>query len=403
MINSMLPLTPRPLLLHTILLLSSLLFLPGCDRAGVNAAQTGSADAAAPLPQVGIVEIRPRPVALDTELAGRTTSYLIAEVRPQVSGIILDRAYEEGSRITVGQLLYRIDPATYQAAYDSAVATLRRDEAAMTRARLTADRYRELLKTKSVSQEVYDDAAAALKQAKATVDIDKAALESARINLDYTRVTAPISGRIGRSNVTQGALVTASQATPLATIQQYDPIYVDVTQSSAELLRLKRILASGQLQPTGELDANVALILEDGTNYAHRGRLQFTEVSVDENTGSVTLRAVFPNPEHQLLPGMYVRAVITEGVKQAAILAPQKAVTRDAKGRASAMVLGSGDRIEQRNLTLDRAVGNQWLVTAGLQPGDRLIVDGLQKVRPGIPASAVNLDTDGSNAAGSTN
>ena len=403
MVNSMLPLTPRPLLLHTILLLSSLLFLPGCDRAGVNAAQTGSADAAAPLPQVGIVEIRPRPVSLDTELAGRTTSYLIAEVRPQVSGIILDRAYEEGSRITVGQLLYRIDPATYQAAYDSAVATLRRDEAAMTRARLTADRYRELLKTKSVSQEVYDDAAAALKQAKATVDIDKAALESARINLDYTRVTAPISGRIGRSNVTQGALVTASQATPLATIQQYDPIYVDVTQSSAELLRLKRVLASGQLQPTGELDANVALILEDGTNYAHRGRLQFTEVSVDENTGSVTLRAVFPNPEHQLLPGMYVRAVITEGVKQAAILAPQKAVTRDAKGRASAMVLGSGDRIEQRNLTLDRAVGNQWLVTAGLQPGDRLIVDGLQKVRPGIPASAVNLDTDGSNAAGSTN
>lgn len=369
----------------TALLLSALM-LSGCNDADSTAtpAQTG-----APQPEVGVVEITPHPVTLDTELSGRTAAHLIAEVRPQVGGIILERQFEEGSEVKAGQVLYRIDPATYQAAYDLARATLARDEATVTTARLKADRYKELVKIQAVSQEDYDDAAAALKQARATVAMDKASVETARIELAYTRVTAPIDGRIGRSAVTRGALVTADQDNALATIQQLDPIYVDVTQASADLLRLKRALASGSLQRADELEANVELILEDGTRYGQRGRLQFSEVSVDERTGTVTLRAVFPNPQQELLPGMYVRARLIEGNRQAAILAPQQAVTHDTQGRPTALVLNADDTVELRNLTVERALGNQWLVTDGLQAGDRLIVDGLQKVQPGAQARAV--------------
>jgi len=366
------------------------LLVTGCGHPD-DAATAGTATGGAPAPEVGVVEIEPQSLIIETELAGRTNPYLIAEVRPQVGGIIRERLFEEGSEIEAGQVLYRIDPATYQAAYDSARATLARDEAGLLTARLKADRYAKLIETGVVSREDFDNAAAALKQAEATVAMDRAAVEAARIDLDYTRVTAPIAGTIGRSTVTQGALVTADQTAALATIQQLDPIYVDVTQSSVELLHLKRALASGRLQRTNGQDADVELILEDGSHYGITGRLQFSEVSVDERTGTVTLRAVFPNPDHELLPGMYVRAVLREGVRQAAILAPQQAVTRDAQGNATALVLNARGQVETHNVTVERAVGNQWLVTSGLAAGDRLIVDGLQKVRPGQDAQPVFL------------
>lgn len=370
--------------------------LSGCDTT-----QAQGQPGPAPIPEVGVVEVQAQPVTLSTELAGRTAPYLIAEVRPQVSGIIQQRLFSEGGEIEAGQVLYQIDPATYQAAYDNAKATLARDEAALTSAQLKVKRYKNLVKIKAVSQEAYDDALAALKQAQASVAMSEAAVQTARINLDYTQVTSPIAGRIGRSTVTPGALVTANQSDALATVRQLDPIYVDVTQSSAQMLSLKRALASGQLQRTEDLNANVELILEDGSRYSESGHLQFSEVNVDESTGTVTLRAVFPNPEQVLLPGMYVRAVIHEGVKPEAILAPQRSITRDTQGNATALVLNEQGVVEQRSLAVERAIGHQWLVTAGLEAGDQLIVDGLQKVRPGAPARAVSvvLDTDSATLA----
>ena len=354
-----------------------------------SAPSTQAGQSNAPVPTVGIYEVQPQSLTLNAELAGRTAAYKIADVRPQVSGIVIDRAFREGAVVELGQILYQIDPATYQAAYDSAKATLARDAAAFTTTRLKAERYADLVKVNAVSQEAYDEADAAMKQAQATVAMDKAALQSARIALDYTQVSAPIAGRIGRSTITQGALVTGNQATALATIRQLDPIYVDVTQSSAELLRLKRALSNGEFQRPEQLSAKVELILEDGSLYAHKGELKFSEVTVDESTGSVTLRALFPNPEQQLLPGMYVRAQVLEGIRQQAILVPQQAVTRDAKGNASVLVLNSEDQVEVRALEVARAVGNQWLIRTGLTAGDRVIVDGLQKVRPGSKANAI--------------
>lgn len=345
-----------------------------------------AATAAAPAPVVGVLAVQPRPVSLSTELSGRTSAYLLAEVRPQVAGIVKSRQFEEGGEVKAGQALYQIDSATYRTAVDSAQAALAKAEANAVTAKLKAQRYDELAGIDAVSKQARDDAQATLKQAEADVAAAKAALQTARINLDYTRVAAPISGRIGRSTVTPGALVTAGQTTALASIQQLDPIYVDVTQSSAELLRLQRALASGQLKRSGNGQAKVQLVLEDGSAYAAEGRLQFSEVAVDEGTGSVTLRAVFPNPRHTLLPGMYVRAVLEEGVDEQAILAPQSAVSRDAKGNATALVLGADGKVQQRTLKADRAVGDQWLVSSGLAAGDKLIVDGLQKVRPGAPA-----------------
>lgn len=360
--------------------------------AGCQNAESGTSSDPAPLPKVGVVEVQARDVTLSTELAGRTSAYLVAEVRPQVGGIVRERRYEEGSEVEAGQVLYHIDPAIYEATVDSARAVLARDEAEAEIAALKVRRYAGLIKNQAVSQEDYDEVRAELKQARATVAMDKATLAAAEIDLAYTQVKAPIGGRIGRSAVTPGALVTANQASALATVQQLDPIYVDVTQSSAEMLRLKRSLSSGLLKAPEDA-ASVELILEDGSRYAHRGRLQFSEVSVDQQTGTVTLRAVFPNPEQQLLPGMYVRAVLHEGTREHAILVPQRAVSRDARGAASALVLNADGKVESRELGIARAVGNAWLVDSGLQAGDRLIIDGVQKIRVGAAAEAVPHET----------
>ena len=299
-------------------------------------------------PEVAVMVVKPERVALTTELAGRTSAYLIAEVRPQVGGIIQKRLFTEGSDVKAGEVLYQIDPATYQAAYDSAKAALARAEANLIPVRLKAERYRELVKINAVSKQDYDDASAALKQAEADVEAGKAALETARINLAYTRVTAPISGRIGRSSVTDGALVTASQPAALATIQQLGSMYVDVTQSSAELLRLKQNLASGLLKSSGAAQARVKLLLEDGSAYPLPGTLKFSEVTVDQSTGSITLRAIFPNPKQTLLPGMFVRAILEEGVNEQAILVPQRGVTRNPAGNAMVMVVGAEEKVEPR-------------------------------------------------------
>lgn len=340
-------------------------------------------------PEVGVMEIKPERVALTTELSGRTSAHLTAEVRPQVSGIIQKRVFVEGSDVKAGQLLYQIDPASYQAAYASAKAALARAEANLIPARLKAERYKELVAIKAVSQQDYDDAHAALKQAEADVASSKAAVETARINLAYTRVTAPISGRIGRSTVTDGALVTANQPTALATIQQLSQMYVDVTQSSAELLELKRSLSNGLLKKGGASQTKVKLILEDGSVYGLPGSLKFSEVTVDQSTGSITLRAVFPNPSQQLLPGMFVRAVLEEGISEQAILVPQRGVTRNPKGEALVMVVGAEEKVEPRPIQVLRTVGDAWLVTDGLKAGDRVILEGIQRTRPGTPVKAV--------------
>lgn len=348
-----------------------------------------------PTPEVGTVTVREQEVVLTTELPGRTSPYLIAEVRPQVSGIIQKRLFEEGSVVKKGAVLYQIDPAPFQAAYDSAQASLTRAQANIPAIRSRAERYRDLLVDKAVSRQDFDDVDSALKQAEAEAVYWKAAVQTAGINLGYTKVKAPISGRIGRSNITVGALVTANQPVAMATIQQLDPIYVDVPQSTAELLRLKRRIESGTLDRSGTSQRKVRLNLEDGKPYAWEGTLQFQDVTVDRTTGSVILRAVFPNPEGVLLPGMFVRGVAQEGVNKKAILIPQHAVSRDPKGNPLALLVGPDGNVVQKQLTIDRAVGNQWLVTAGLVPGEKVIVEGMQKVRPGAPAKAVSADETG--------
>jgi membrane fusion protein (multidrug efflux system) len=337
-------------------------------------------------PQVGVLTIQPQRVAITTELAGRTSPVLMADVRPQITGIVQARNFKEGSEVAAGALLYQVDAAPYRASLDSAHATMAKAQATLQSARLKAERYRELVAIKAVSQQDAEDAAAALGQAEADVASAKASVQTARINLDYTRITAPIAGRIGKSSVTAGALVTANQSIALATVQKLDPIYVDVTQSSAAVLRLKRALAEGSLRAAGTTAkdaAKVSLLLEDGTRYALTGRLQFSDVTVDPGTGAITLRAEFPNPNRELLPGMYVRAVVEEGVSEQALLAPQAAVSRNAAGKPVAYVVGADDKLEQRALQTERAIGDQWLVTAGLKAGDRLVVNGAQKARAG--------------------
>ena len=352
-------------------------------------------------PEVAVVWVKPERVTITTELSGRTSAYLIAEVRPQVGGIIQKRLFTEGSDVKAGQVLYQIDPATYQAAYDSARAVMDRAGANLIPARLKAERYKELLGINAISVQDYDDAYAALKQAEADIAINKAAVETARINLAYTRVSAPISGRIGKSSVTIGALVTASQSASLATIQQLDPVYVDVTQSSIEMLQLKRDLASGQIKRDGPNQAKVSLLLEDGISYPLQGTLKFSDVTIDQSTGSVTLRTVFPNPNQILLPGMYVRAVLEEGVIEQAIQVPQRGVTRDSAGNATAMIVGVGDKVESRTLKVIRAIGDTWLVSEGLNPGDRLIVEGLQKAQPGTTVKPVAFGVKSGESAAS--
>ncbi|KAA0891289.1 efflux RND transporter periplasmic adaptor subunit [Oryzomonas rubra] len=372
------------------------LLLTGCGKKQVAAPKAGP-------PEVGVVVIQPQRVALTTELPGRTSPHLIAEVRPQVNGIIQKRVFTEGSDVKAGQVLYQIDPATYQATYASAKAALAKSEASLASVRLKAGRYKELVKIKAVSQQDYDDAYAALKQGEADVASSKAALETARINLAYTKVTAPISGRIGRSAVTDGALVTANQATALATIQQLSSMYVDVTQSSAELLRLKQSLASGLLKSNAATQARVKLMMEDGSAYPLPGSLKFSEVTVDQSTGSVTLRAIFPNPKQALLPGMFVRAILEEGINENAILVPQRGVSRNQKGEATVMVVGAEEKVEPRVIKVARTVGENWLVSDGLKAGDRVILEGLQKARPGTPVKAIPFgSTPAATPAGAT-
>jgi membrane fusion protein (multidrug efflux system) len=331
----------------------------------------------APPPEVGVVVLRAQSATLTAELPGRTTPYRISDVRPQVNGLILKRLFTEGSEVKEGQPLYQIDPAPYQASYNNA-------NAALTTSKAKADRYRQLLRASAVAPQDYDDALAAYKQAAANV-------QTARINLGYTRITAPISGRIGISNVTEGALVTSGQTTALTTIQSLDPIYVNIPQSSTQLLELRQAVAAGQLNKETPVVTNVGLWLEDGSKYPLAGKLQFTDVTVDTSTGAVTLRAIFPNPHRVLLPGMYVRAIVGEGVAPNAILAPQQGVIRDTRGLPTAWVVGKDNKAESRTLQVARSVGNDWMVTSGLRDGDKLIVEGTQNLRPGIsvrPAAA---------------
>jgi len=341
------------------------------------------------VPEVATVTVARQRVELTTELPGRTSPYRVAEIRPQVNGLIQKRLFTEGSDVQAGQVLYQIDPTPFQAALDNAKAALGRAEANLPALQLKADRYKQALADKAVAQQDLDDATAALKQAEADVAYYQAMEETARINLGYTRVVSPISGRIGRSTVTDGAIATAYQPMALATIQQLDPIYVDVPQSTTELLRLEE----KRMDRDGTNANQVDLILEDGTKYPLEGTLQFRDVSVDPTTASVILRMVFPNPNGVLLPGMFVLAVVKEGINEQGILIPQQAVSRDPKGNPLALIVNASGKVEQRSIVLDRAIGDQWLVASGLAPGDRVIAEGMQKVMPGLPVKEVPFGT----------
>lgn len=337
--------------------------------------------------EVGVVEVTRADVPLEAELPGRTSAYRKAEVRPQVSGIIQKRLFTEGAEIKAGTPLYQIDPATYKAALASAQAELARAEANLAAAEARESRYKNLVAIKAISQQDYDDAQATLGQTKAGVQLAKAGVTTAKINLDYTRVLAPIDGVIGKSNVTEGALVNAGQAAVLAEIQQLDPIYVDVSQSAEQLLQLRRQMREGSVAAVDS--AKARLLLDNNSVYEHVGALQFSEVGVNESTGTVILRAQFPNPDRLLLPGMFVRTTLEEGVRTNAILVPQRGVTRDRSGNATAMIVKKDGVVEMRSISVGRALGDQWLVLSGLDVGDKVIVEGLQKVKPGAAAKAV--------------
>lgn len=379
--------------LAVVLMLSGSLALTGCDD---KQDQQGGQQ----MPEVGVVTLKTEPLQITTELPGRTIAYRIAEVRPQVSGIILKRNFVEGSDIEAGVSLYQIDPATYQATYDSAKGDLAKAQAAANIAELTVKRYQKLLGTQYISKQEYDQALADAQQATAAVVAAKAAVETARINLAYTKVTSPISGRIGKSSVTEGALVQNGQASALATVQQLDPIYVDVTQSSNDFLRLKQELANGSLkQENGK--AKVDLVTSDGIKFPQSGTLEFSDVTVDQSTGSITLRAIFPNPDHTLLPGMFVRARLQEGTKPTALLVPQQGVTRTPRGDATVLVVGADNKVETRQIVASQAIGDKWLVTDGLKAGDRVVVSGLQKVRLGAQVKVQEITADNKQQAAS--
>lgn len=349
------------------------------------------------MPVVGVVELKSQTITVSRELPGRVSAFQIAEIRPQVSGIIAKRNFTEGSEVKAGDSLYQIESAPFDAVLESAKAAVERAKASVASTEPKFNRYKKLFEIKAISQQELDEAQSAYLQAKAELVTAQAQVKTAQINVGYSQVKAPLTGQISKSTATVGALVTANQATPLTTITRLDPIYVDVVQSSSELLELKKALASGAL---GATDAKVQLTLEDGSTYAHEGRLQFSDVIVNPETGSVTLRAEFPNPEKLLLPGMYVRAVVPEGVKTNAILAPQRGVNRTPQGKASALVLNSEGKVEPRILETSRTVGSEWLVTSGLNAGDKLIVEGLQKIRPGAPATAVPAESTPSSNLG---
>ena len=350
--------------------------LAGCDG-------SDNSQHSAQAPQVTVYVVKSAPLAVTTELPGRTDAFRVAEVRPQVNGIVLRRNFIEGSDVKAGDSLYQIDPATYQAAYDSAKGDLGKAEAAANIAHLTVKRYVPLVGTQYVSRQEYDQAVADARQADASVIAAQAGVETARINLAYTKVSSPINGRIGKSSVTEGALVTNGQASALATVQQLDPIYVDVTQSSNDFMQLKQ----SSLQK-GDSTSSVQLLMENGQPYPQKGTLQFSDVTVDESTGSITLRAVFPNPQHMLLPGMFVRARIDEGVQPNAILVPQQGVTRTPRGDATVLVVNAKEQVEMRSVVAPQAIGDRWLITDGLKEGDRVIVSGLQKAHPGTTVVA---------------
>lgn len=348
---------------------------------------------------VTVVTLKKQPITLTRELPGRTSAYLVAEVRPQVNGIVKKRSFTEGGTVKAGQILYEIDDAPYRAEYNNAQAALAKAQANLEVAELSARRSAELRKIDAVSEQDNENAIASLRQAEADVASAKAALEASDVNLGYTRIAAPISGRIGKSTVTQGALVTANQNGALATVQQLDPIYVDVSQSSSEWLELKREIDSGRVKGGGPGTA-VKILLEDGSTLSEEGKLQFADVSVDPQTGSFLLRVLVPNDKGTLLPGMYVRAVVSGGVFNDALLAPQQGIARDPRGGATALVVNAENKAEQRTVKVSRAIGDQWLVEDGLREGDRVIVEGLQKVQAGMPVQATEAGEPAAPAAG---
>lgn len=386
--------TSRFALLLTALAIAA---LAGCSRTSVETPGTAKATAA-PEKEVGAITLKHEALALSTELPGRTAAPVIAEIRPQVGGILKARLFTEGSQVKAGQVLYQLDPASLQAAHASAQASVRKAESALATARTVAKRNAELVKIDAISRQVFDETQAAEQQAEADLGVARAAEQTARIQLGYTRITSPITGWAELSSVTPGALVTANQAAALTTVQQLDPIHVHVTQSSSELLRLKRELASGRLQRASDAEARIRLVLEDGSEYPHAGRLTFSGVTVDAGTGSVTLRAVVPNPDKLLMPGMYVRAVLQEGTNAAALLVPQQAVTRAPDGSASALVIDADNKVAKRPVNIGRAVGTRWQVIDGLAAGDRVMMEGSQRVKVGDKVKVVDL---GAAAAGS--
>jgi membrane fusion protein (multidrug efflux system) len=380
-----------------LLSMTVVLLLSGCSKGG--AAQQGGPPGGF-TPQVTVVTLKSQPVTLTRELPGRTNAYLVAEVRPQVSGVLKKRLFQEGSLVKAGQPLYEIDDAIYRAQLQSAEASLAKAEASVAAAKLTAERDQELIKIDAVSKQDNDNAISAYGQAQADVAAGKAAVANASVNLQYAHLVAPISGRIGKSMVTVGALVTANQDAAMATIQQLDPIYVDVNQPSSEWLHLKQEIDSGRAK-SGDADAPVTIILADGRTYDQKGKLQFADVTVDPTTGDFLLRAIVPNPNSELLPGMYVRAELDEGVLSQGLLAPQQGIARDAKGNATAMVVNAQGKVEPRDVKVSRTIGDQWLVEDGLASGDKVIVEGLQKIQPGMAVNAVEAQPQGGVAGAS--
>jgi len=351
--------------------------------------------------EVSVITLQPHSVDIVNQLPGRTSAYRVAEVRPQVTGIVQKRYFKEGGDVKAGEPLFQIDPASYRAALGSAEAALARAEARLVSAKLLEERYAPLIAANAVSKQENDEAISARAAADADVASARAQVDTARINVVYTQVRSPISGRIGRAMVTEGALVTSEQETPIAMVQQLDPIYVDITQSSTEMLRLQRQMAKGELSKDGQNQAEVALTLEDGSEYPENGRLQFAEVSVDPGTGSVVLRAEFPNPRRELLPGMFVRARLTQGTRQAALLVPQRGVSRNQRGDATVMIVGNDNTVSERVVKADRVIEDSWLITQGLEAGERVVVDGLQKIRPGAVVKAVDANPQTTSAQAS--
>ncbi|WP_226858535.1 efflux RND transporter periplasmic adaptor subunit [Diaphorobacter aerolatus] len=364
--------------------ISRLLLISACALAVSACSRNDSKPAAAPGPtEVGVFTLQPERQVVTNELPGRTSAFLTAEIRPQVGGILQKRLFTEGATVKAGQVLYQIDPATYSVALKSAEAALAKSRASLGTAQTNARRNAELVKIDAVSRQVYDDSQAAVLQAQSDVGVASAAVDTARINLGYTQIKSPIAGRTTTSSVTPGALVTANQTNVLTTVSQIDPLYVDFTQSSGEVLQLKNALSTGRLQGTGKDEARITIKLDDGSSYPHPGRLQFSGVNVNPTTGSITLRAIVPNPDGLLMPGMYVRAAFESGVQEAALLAPQQAVTRDPAGNASVMLVGAGNKLERRRIVTGAAVGNRWEVVSGLKSGDTILVDGSLRAKPG--------------------